>query len=192
MGRGAASGMVCPRGMIRAPNRRSPPCALLRCNKSLLAVTSPEFQARVRDLAARCARAVQKQWPKKTEGAGKAGCPLHPQPVCIGSKHTVVTTGTPGHPAFPAQWFYGLYRALPGDEFVLVTVIGGLKVCRTRSGSKNLRQLDTSNGCQDHTVLPSAHAPFVCAPLIAHGQARPANTIARPTLPRPPHPIPRP
>src|ERR1700716_1915500 len=23
------------------------------------------------------------------------------------------------HPAFPAQWFYGLWRALPGDEFVL-------------------------------------------------------------------------
>jgi hypothetical protein len=22
-------------------------------------------------------------------------------------------------PAFPAQWFYGLFRALPGDEFVL-------------------------------------------------------------------------
>ena len=21
--------------------------------------------------------------------------------------------------AFPAQWFYGLWRALPGDEFVL-------------------------------------------------------------------------
>src|SRR6267142_5809741 len=24
-----------------------------------------------------------------------------------------------GIPAFPAQWFYGLFRALPGDEFVL-------------------------------------------------------------------------
>jgi hypothetical protein len=24
-----------------------------------------------------------------------------------------------GNPAFPAQWFYGLCRALPGDEFVL-------------------------------------------------------------------------
>jgi hypothetical protein len=24
-----------------------------------------------------------------------------------------------GNPAFPAQWFYGLFRALPGDEFVL-------------------------------------------------------------------------
>jgi hypothetical protein len=23
------------------------------------------------------------------------------------------------NPAFPAQWFYGLFRALPGDEFVL-------------------------------------------------------------------------
>ena len=26
----------------------------------------------------------------------------------------------------------------------------------TRSGHANLRQLDTSNGCQDHTVLPYA------------------------------------
>ena len=44
--------------------------------------------------------------PPIEEGAGKAGCPEHPQPVCIGSKHTVVTTGTTGnHPAFPAQWF---------------------------------------------------------------------------------------
>jgi hypothetical protein len=41
-----------------------------------------------------------------------------------------------GNPAFPAQWFYGLCRALPGDEFVLVTVIGGLKVLLARSGSK--------------------------------------------------------
>src|SRR6202171_5197850 len=24
-----------------------------------------------------------------------------------------------GTPTFPAQWLYGLYRALPGDEFVL-------------------------------------------------------------------------
>src|ERR1700730_2117634 len=31
-------------------------------------------------LAARCTRAVQKLLPQQTEGAGKAGCPLHPQP----------------------------------------------------------------------------------------------------------------
>jgi hypothetical protein len=31
----------------------------------------------------------------------------------------------------------------------------------TRLGSQRLRRLDTSNGCQDHTALPSATAPFV-------------------------------
>jgi hypothetical protein len=28
--------------------------------------------------------------------------------------------------------------------------------------AKNLRRLDTSNGCRNHTVLPYAKAPFVC------------------------------
>ncbi len=35
-----------------------------------------------------------------------------------------------GSPAFPAQWLYGLCRALPGDEFVLVTVVGGLRLIK--------------------------------------------------------------
>jgi hypothetical protein len=51
------------------------------------------------------------------------------------NKHTsVVTTGSEGfHPTFPAQWFYGLFRALLGDEFLFVTVADGLKVHQTRS-----------------------------------------------------------
>ena len=71
---------------------------------------------------------------------------------------------------------------------------------KTRSGSKNLRRLDTSNGCQDHTVLPSAassrHTPRPARMLpeevsteafkrrsssrrlIAHGNYRPATTRA--------------
>ena len=32
------------------------------------------------------------------------------------------------------------------------------------------RQLDTSNGCQDHTVLPYASAPFVLRAVFAHGK----------------------
>jgi len=43
-------------------------------------------------------------------------------PCAKGSKHTVVTTGSPEHTASPAQWFYGFLRALPGDRLV-VTVI---------------------------------------------------------------------
>jgi hypothetical protein len=33
---------------------------------------------------------------------------------------------TGNRPAFPAQWFYGLFRALLGDEFLFVTVTSGL------------------------------------------------------------------
>src|ERR1700732_3132408 len=41
--------------------------------------------------------------PRKTEGAGKAGCPPHPQPrVQNKTKHTsVVTTGSPVSPGLP-------------------------------------------------------------------------------------------
>ena len=35
-----------------------------------------------------------------------------------------------GSPAFPAQWFYGLYRALPGERIRLVTVVGGLRLIK--------------------------------------------------------------
>jgi hypothetical protein len=54
---------------------------------------------------------------------------------------------------------------------------------------KNLRRLDTSNGCQNHTVLPYASAPFVLR-AVARSRETALRTFARPTLPRPPHPIP--
>ena len=73
--------------------------------------------------------------PPKTEGAGKAGCPEHPQPVCIGSKHTVVTTSTPEITRLsPRNGFNGFLRALPGDEFLFVTVVSGLMANRDPVG----------------------------------------------------------
>jgi len=46
------------------------------------------------------------------EGAGKAGCSPHPQPRTQQKKRTsVVTTGSPNIPAFPARWFTA-YNAL--------------------------------------------------------------------------------
>ena len=51
--------------------------------------------------------------PLMTEGTGKAGCPKHPQPVCIGSKHTVVTTVAPEITRLsPRNGFNGFLRAL--------------------------------------------------------------------------------
>ena len=64
-------------------------------------------------------------------------------------------------PAFPAQWFYGLCRALPGERIRLVTVAAGLMADPIRLDRDRHRQLGTSNGCRDHAVLPYASAPFV-------------------------------
>src|SRR5258706_7112315 len=75
---------------------------------------------------------------------------------------------TGNHPAFPAQWFYGLLRALPGDQAFL-----------TPSSRENLRDLTPASGRQNHTTWPYASASFV------------RLAFARLTLPRPPHPAPR-
>jgi len=41
-------------------------------------------------------------------------------PACKWKKHTsVVATGEAVSPAFPARWFYGFLRALPGDRAFL-------------------------------------------------------------------------
>ena len=115
-------------------------------------------------------------------------------------KCTRRTAGAPDHPAFPARWFYGLCRALPGDEFLLPPSLTDWRLIESPVGPDNLHQLDTSNGCQDHTVLPSAassrHPPRPARMLpeevsteafkrrsssrrpIAHGNNRPATTRA--------------
>ena len=53
-----------------------------------------------------------------SEGAGNAGCALHPrsrEQVCTKSAPTSIQ-GSGEHPTSPAQWLYGLWRALPGER----------------------------------------------------------------------------
>jgi hypothetical protein len=53
--------------------------------------------------------------------------------------------------------------------------------------------LTPASGRQDHTILPSATTSLVSVLLIAHRPFDPpCDPIARKTLPRPPHPTPRP
>jgi hypothetical protein len=63
----------------------------------------------------------------ESEGAGKAGCTPHPrsrvQKMC--KKRTRAYRFSGGNPAFPAQWFYGLLRALPGDRACLTPSLRG-------------------------------------------------------------------
>jgi len=57
---------------------------------------------------------------------------------------------TGNHPAFPAQWFYGLLRALPGDQ-----------ACLTPSPALLIADLTPASGRENHTTSPSASARFV-------------------------------
>jgi hypothetical protein len=77
----------------------------------------------------------------------------------------------PEQPGIPARnGFNGLLRALPGDRALLPPSLAD------RSAN-----LTPASGCQDHTTSPSAATPFVRA-----------RIESRLTLPRPPHPAPRP
>src|ERR1700716_4222519 len=63
--------------------------------------------------------------PRKQEGAGKTGCALHPRSrvqLFYWQKRTRAYRFSGGNPAFPAQWFYGLFRALPGEPSSFATV----------------------------------------------------------------------
>src|SRR5258707_11944619 len=98
------------------------------------------------------------------EGAGNAGRSMRPEPHVRNKKaHERSHHGHTGnHPAFPAQWFYGLLRALPGDQ-----------ACLTPSPALLIADLTPASGRQNHTTSPYASAPFV------KGAA--ASTASRPT-----------
>src|SRR5882762_6229651 len=68
----------------------------------------------------------------------------------IAKKRTRAYRFSGGNPAFPAQWFYGLLRALPGDQ-----------ACLTPSSALLLADLTPASGRQNDTTWPYASAPFV-------------------------------
>src|SRR5216684_4867052 len=106
-------------------------------------ITGP-YGACNHDLAARCARALQSHLvPPNTEGAGKAGCALHPrsrvQDVHKNTHTSIqVQRRTSG---LPCAVVYGLLRALLGEPSSFATV-----VCRSL-----FCELSASVGRQDHT-----------------------------------------
>src|SRR5260370_2930706 len=60
--------------------------------------------------------------------------------------------GSGGNPTFPAQWLYGLYRALPGERLFCL---------RRHPGHEPPGNLTPAPRRQDHTSSPYASAPFV-------------------------------
>src|SRR5690242_14731485 len=80
-------------------------------------------------------------------------------------KLAAVTTGLAEHPAFPAQWLYGLWRALPGARAFLPPL-----------PADHLRKLDLSVG------RPGPHAFAVRGTSFVAQELRPQDD------PRPSHP----
>jgi hypothetical protein len=104
--------------------------------------------------------------PLELEGAGNAGCALHPQSrvrkleSTRGSHHRF--TGAIRHS--PRNGFNGLLRALPGDRAFL----------SPSQAELNSANLTPASRRQDHTTSPSA-----------------SRTVRQRCASRPPHPAPR-
>ncbi len=130
------------------------------------------------------------------EGVGNAGCPLHPRSRVhlVAVERTRVTTSTPESPGIPARnGFNGFLRALPGDRACLPPSLSGYVLSKPGWADLNSANLTPASGRQDHTTSPYAATSLVRVLLIAHKSFDlPCNLIARKTLPRPPHPAPRP
>ena len=85
--------------------------------------------------------------PLETEGAGNAGCALHPRsrvPRIAHLAHTSIQVSG-NTPTSPAQWLYGLLRALPGERAFLPP-----------SPADNSANLTPASRRQDHTTSPYA------------------------------------
>jgi hypothetical protein len=149
--------------------------------------------------------------PRKTKRAqGKPGCPQ--APAIVRTKCTRVTARCAGTPGLPCAMVLRLIARSPWSRIPLASIADELTILRSPAGPKNLRQLDTSHGCQNHTPLPSAASstktlrPAHVLPAeipakafkrrssarrsIAHRPKPPLRSRSRPTLPRPSHPAP--
>ena len=90
----------------------------------------------------------------------------------------------------PCAMVLRLITRSPWRRIPLASIADELTICRSPVGPENLRRLDTSHGCQNHTPLPSATAPVVLRAGIAHGKPALRFLITRPALSRPPQPSP--
>ena len=166
-------------------------CALIRATKLRCARTVIEIHVRV--LAARCARALHQILSLKTRGSRECRVLAAPAVSCAmcTRKCAHEHTGTAGALRHSLRNGLTAYAALS-----LETNSSCLHRCRLDGASIRLdrirhRQLGTSHGCQDHTVLPYASAPLRLARCARSRITRPANNFSRLTLPRPPHPVSR-
>src|SRR3954451_14204241 len=86
---------------------------------------------------------------RASEIRGRRECRVRAAPAVsrakLQKKRTRAYRFSGGNPAFPAQWFYGLLRALPGDQ-----------ACLTPSPALLIADLTPASGRQNDTTWPYA------------------------------------
>ena len=88
-----------------------------------------DVKTRLRDLAAPCVRVLRELCPSQVRGRGECRVPNAPAASCAlwGSEyaHEYSQRRHRIHPAFPTQWFYGLYVLSPVT--LVATVVGAMR-----------------------------------------------------------------
>ena len=118
----------------------------------------------------------------KLEGAGKTGCALHPRSRVrfAQRKRTRAYRFSGNTPAFPAQWLYGLLRALPGERLFCHR--------RPRITSAQLDASTAASGPHDFAVRvtprSSSRASRVhrISPHVRDDRERPSSAVRRAEL----------
>ena len=118
--------------------------------------THPTTDAHSRSRGADSARGLLEILPlskKRAQGRPGARCTRGLACQMRTQKRTRAYRFSGSIPAFPAQWLYGLLRALPGERLF----------CHRRRARMNLRNLTPAPRRQDHTTSPYASCAFVFA-----------------------------
>ena len=116
-------------------------------------------------LAARGARGLR-ELSRLERGRGECrmrAAPAVSRAMLLGKTHTSIQVQR-RRSDIPCAMVLRLITRSPRRRIRLVTVIGELTASPHPVGPTCLRQLDTSNGCRNHTTSPYASAPFVCTP----------------------------
>ena len=112
---------------------------------------------------------LEKGHPRKREGAGNAGRTLHPRSRTQWREDARTSIRAQRrHPAFPAQWLYGLCRALPGDEFVLSPSPADVAAARPGRVGVATADLAPATGVRTTRFCRTLKRRSSCAPAIAH------------------------
>ena len=174
------------------------------CSCGLLAVAMERaFTLSRHDAPESCKSfAPKEEWARRdpqTRVRETPGARCTRSPCATGSKHTVVTTGSPKTPGVSCAMVLTAYGALFPATNSSCHRHRRIKVHRSPVGLVHLRRFSTSNGCRNHTLLPSAatstdprlamccrphfsrgveapfvHAPAKCSRTFAQWKIRPA------------------